>query len=263
MVADLLPASPTRVLDLGCGDGRLTAVVLEARPSVEEVVAVDRSAPMLDLARARFAGDDRVAVRAGDMEESIAPLGRFDLVVSGFAIHHLEDPRKRALFAEVADALNPRGVVREPRGRGLGHPRTTRRLHRRDRANRGRSRRSARLRRRPAGMDARSRHDERRLPVALARVRGPRRRGPVEPRHEIVDVVAGGDLIRSALGSVLEVGHEAGGGARASCRRTEALSGDSGFEHRRAPGIRRARIPRRMQLRSFVRRTRCSTRSRI
>ena len=45
------PPSPLRVLDLGCGDGRLTAVVLEARPSVEEVVAVDRSAPMLDLAR--------------------------------------------------------------------------------------------------------------------------------------------------------------------------------------------------------------------
>ena len=110
MVADLLPASPTRVLDLGCGDGRLTAVVLEARPSVEEVVAVDRSAPMLDLARAHFAGDDRVTVRAGDMEESIAPLGRFDVVVSGFAIHHLEDLRKRALFAEVVDALNPGGA---------------------------------------------------------------------------------------------------------------------------------------------------------
>jgi tRNA (cmo5U34)-methyltransferase len=98
------------VLDLGCGDGRLTAVVLEARPSVEEVVAVDRSAPMLDLARARFAGDARVAVRTGDLEESIAPFGRFDLVVSGFAIHHLEDPRKRELFGEVADALNPRGA---------------------------------------------------------------------------------------------------------------------------------------------------------
>ena len=48
----MLPDAPTRVADLGCGDGRLAALVLDARPNVTEVVAVDTSPPMLEKARA-------------------------------------------------------------------------------------------------------------------------------------------------------------------------------------------------------------------
>jgi tRNA (cmo5U34)-methyltransferase len=109
MLLEVLPAEPRRVLDLGCGDGRLSALVLEHRASVDEVVGIDISAPMLDLARQRFAGDERVHVRTGDLRDSIASLGEFDVVVSGFAIHHLAHPRKRALFAEIAVKLTPGG----------------------------------------------------------------------------------------------------------------------------------------------------------
>ena len=62
MLVDVLPAAPERVADLGCGDGRLAALVLDARPSVTEVVAVDASPPMLDKARERFDGNARVQV---------------------------------------------------------------------------------------------------------------------------------------------------------------------------------------------------------
>ncbi len=110
MLVDMLPPAPRRALDLGCGDGRLAALVLDARPTVESVVAVDRSAPMLEHARARFGGDSRVELRGWDLEESIDPLGTFDAVVSGFAIHHVSDVRKRALFGEIAAALEPGGT---------------------------------------------------------------------------------------------------------------------------------------------------------
>jgi ubiquinone/menaquinone biosynthesis C-methylase UbiE len=109
-LAELLPASPRSVLDLGCGDGKLAAVVLEACPSVERVVAVDASPPMLDAARERFAGDDRVTVVDADLNDSIGGWGSFDVIVSGFAIHHVEHDRKQSLFGEIARALEPGGL---------------------------------------------------------------------------------------------------------------------------------------------------------
>jgi SAM-dependent methyltransferase len=109
-LVEVLPERPERVADLGCGDGRLTALVLEAKPGVTEVVAVDTSPPMLEKARSRFAGDKRVHVVGHDLRDDVAPLGDFDLVVSGFAIHHLDDARKQDLIAEVASRLRPGGV---------------------------------------------------------------------------------------------------------------------------------------------------------
>ena len=110
VLRDMLPTGARSVLDLGCGDGRLASLVLEALPTVAHVVAVDRSAPMLDRARERFGADGRIEVRARDLADDLSSLGEFDLVVSGFAIHHLEDARKRALFREVARQLRPGGV---------------------------------------------------------------------------------------------------------------------------------------------------------
>ncbi len=109
VLASVLPPTPTRLLDLGCGDGRLAALALEARPGITEVVAVDRSPAMLERAAARFHEDRRVEVLARDLAEPLRPLGTFDVVVSGFAIHHLEDEAKMGLFAEVGRQLRPGG----------------------------------------------------------------------------------------------------------------------------------------------------------
>jgi len=111
VLRDLLPRAPRRVLDLGCGDGRLAALVLEARASVEHVVAADRSEAMLEHARARFAGNDRVAVVRYDLNEPLDFATEFDLIVSGFAIHHVDDARKKSLFRELRRALDPGGLL--------------------------------------------------------------------------------------------------------------------------------------------------------
>jgi adenosylcobyric acid synthase len=110
LLISLLPPEPRSLLDLGCGDGRLARLSLDARTSLERVVAVDSSPPMLDRAHHQFDGDQRVTIRQWDLARSIAPLGRFDVIVSGFAIHHLEDDRKQRLFAEVALQLHPGGL---------------------------------------------------------------------------------------------------------------------------------------------------------
>ncbi len=110
VLATLLPEQPRSVLDLGCGDGRLSALVLEQCSGVEHVVAVDASPAMLGHARRRFVGDPRVTVREWNLADPLTPLGRFDVVVAGFSIHHLDDQRKRLLFSEVARQLNSDGL---------------------------------------------------------------------------------------------------------------------------------------------------------
>lgn len=110
VLVEVLPERVERVADLGCGDGRLAALIVEARPDVREVVATDVSAPMLERARARFHGDGRVRVLERNLSDELDDLGVFDLIVSGFAIHHLDDAGKRALFARVARRLRPGGV---------------------------------------------------------------------------------------------------------------------------------------------------------
>ncbi len=107
-VRECLPERVARVLDLGTGDGRLIALVREARPGCA-AVGVDFSEPMLGAARARFAGAPGVELVTHDLAVPLPDLGRFDLVVSGFAIHHLEDPRKRAIYGEAHAALLPGG----------------------------------------------------------------------------------------------------------------------------------------------------------
>jgi len=110
VLVSVLPDSPSSVLDLGCGDGRLAALILEHRASVQRVVAVDSSPAMLGRAEDRFIGDERISIREWDLEDPLTPLGSFDVVVAGFSIHHLEDERKRALFGEIAEQLTDDGL---------------------------------------------------------------------------------------------------------------------------------------------------------
>ena len=106
---DLVPRSARRILDLGTGDGRLLALLLLDRPDAEGV-ALDFSPTMLAAARARFAADSRVRVVEHNLDVPLPDLGRFDAVVSGFAIHHSTDERKRQIYAEIFGALNDAGV---------------------------------------------------------------------------------------------------------------------------------------------------------
>jgi tRNA (cmo5U34)-methyltransferase len=108
VLMELLPAAPRRVLDLGTGDGYTLGLVRSMHPGAEGV-GVDFSAEMLGLARERFAGDSGVEIVEHDLDAPLPALGTFDLVVSSFAIHHCVDERKRALYGEVFELLEPGG----------------------------------------------------------------------------------------------------------------------------------------------------------
>lgn len=110
-ILELIPKTANRVLDLGTGDGRLLALVKLQNPDIEGL-AIDFSDTMLEQAKKRFANDKRVTLVKHDfnMHLPAKDLGKFDLVVSSLAIHHLVDERKKQLYLEIFKLLNSKGV---------------------------------------------------------------------------------------------------------------------------------------------------------
>ena len=112
-VADALsftfaPKVELRVCDLGAGTGLLSGV-LAARFPRAQFTLCDAAPQMLELARERFAGQERFSFVAHDFEREALP-GRFDAVVSALAIHHLAPDELAPTFARVRAALNAGGV---------------------------------------------------------------------------------------------------------------------------------------------------------
>ena len=104
-----VPKTVKRILDVGTGDGRLLGLLKCDRPNVSSV-AIDFSPPMLEKVRIRFADDKNVTVIEHNFDAPLPDLGKFDAVVSSFAIHHVIDDRKRSLYAEIFNLLNPGGI---------------------------------------------------------------------------------------------------------------------------------------------------------
>ncbi|HKS95127.1 MAG TPA: class I SAM-dependent methyltransferase [Terriglobia bacterium] len=106
---ECVPASVTRILDLGSGDGRLLRLLKLDRPHTQ-AVALDFSPVMIETLHRNFAADASVTVVEHNLDQPLPDLGEFDAVVSSFAIHHLVDERKRSLYAEVHGILTPQGI---------------------------------------------------------------------------------------------------------------------------------------------------------
>ena len=111
VLLEQIPIDIKRVLDLGTGDGRLLALIRLSYASVEGV-ALDFSDPMIEQAKKRFANDSKVSVVKHDFSLPLPDeqLGCFDAIVSSLAIHHLPHPRKKQLYSEIFNLLNPKGV---------------------------------------------------------------------------------------------------------------------------------------------------------
>ncbi len=109
VLLEYVPQSAQRILDLGTGDGRLMALLKIDRADVD-AVAIDFSPTMLEAVRERFADDAKVTIVDHNLDVPLPLLGKFDGVVSSFAIHHLAHPRKRTLYQEIFELLEPGGI---------------------------------------------------------------------------------------------------------------------------------------------------------
>lgn len=106
------PAGPVDMVELCCGEGLLTRALLDRYPEAR-LLALDGSEVMLSATReAAGAQGDRLALQRFDLAETA--WRRFarppQAVVSSLAIHHLDGPDKRRLYADIAIALAPGGA---------------------------------------------------------------------------------------------------------------------------------------------------------
>jgi demethylmenaquinone methyltransferase/2-methoxy-6-polyprenyl-1,4-benzoquinol methylase len=103
------PLAGLRLLEPGCGTGRLTAVLAERVGPLGRVVAMDISPQMVEAAYRRLDGCDNVELYQGSIEAMADRLGTFDHVICHQVFPHFAD--REAAFGMLARMLEPGGLL--------------------------------------------------------------------------------------------------------------------------------------------------------
>jgi ubiquinone/menaquinone biosynthesis C-methylase UbiE len=104
-IAGEVPIIRGKLLDIGCGAGKLDRLIAAARPNVR-VVGLDSSEPMIRTARKRWENLANLEFCLGTVEQA-GPSSEFDFAVSVLSFHHWDEPEET--LAAVHRALVPGG----------------------------------------------------------------------------------------------------------------------------------------------------------
>lgn len=99
------------VLDIGCGAGNYTLMMLSKVPDLN-CTLVDLSLPMLDKAYERVSAETNgnVEIKQGDIREVDLEENSFDIILAGAVLHHLRDDQDwETTFAKIFRLLKPGG----------------------------------------------------------------------------------------------------------------------------------------------------------
>lgn len=99
--------SRKRILDAGCGNGRVTALLRRYAPAETEIVGIDLTAA--DVARENLAGAPNTRFETRNLLEDLSDLGAFDLIYCQEVLHHTADPE--AAFHNLAMRLSEQGEI--------------------------------------------------------------------------------------------------------------------------------------------------------
>lgn len=100
-------ADKRRILDAGCGNGRVTALLRRHAPAAASVTGIDLVS--FDVARENLASLPNVHIEQGDLLGDLTALGTFDFVYCQEVLHHTTDPR--GAFRNLAARVAPGGDI--------------------------------------------------------------------------------------------------------------------------------------------------------
>lgn len=97
-----------RILDGGCGNGRITALLREStNPDDTEIVGIDLVSA--DVARANLSCYKNIKIYQKNLLDDLSDLDRFDYIYSQEVLHHTGDAEKA--FLNLSKLLNDKGVI--------------------------------------------------------------------------------------------------------------------------------------------------------
>ena len=99
---------PSTILDLGCGNGNVTARLLQRFPEASFTL-VDASKEMLSICKKNFLNKN-ITYLETYFNDLVLTNKSFDLVVAGFSLHHCKNHEKKELFRKIFNALNKNGI---------------------------------------------------------------------------------------------------------------------------------------------------------
>jgi len=98
-------------LDLGCGDGFLGHFIYKLYPNSQGIF-VDISEKMINKAKLKDLENksDFFVENFSNPNWFETINNKFDLIISGFSIHHIENDQKKRLYNDIYKLLNPNGI---------------------------------------------------------------------------------------------------------------------------------------------------------
>jgi SAM-dependent methyltransferase len=101
----LLPRK--RVLDAGCGNGRVTHLLRRYMRPDAELLGIDFSSH--EIATNNFGDLPNTDFQFADLMQNLSHLGTFDLIYCQEVLHHTQDPQKA--FRNLTEILTPKGEI--------------------------------------------------------------------------------------------------------------------------------------------------------
>jgi ubiquinone/menaquinone biosynthesis C-methylase UbiE len=100
--------NPKSILDLGSGNGNITAQLIPYFPNARFTL-VDASAEMINICRSEFKSYDFIYANEY-FKDFLFKEENYDLIIAGFSLHHCDEKEKQSIFKNINTSLKKGGI---------------------------------------------------------------------------------------------------------------------------------------------------------